>query len=60
MLFDRVRIGRGAVVQRDVANSLVGRGLAPRLAALDGLRTLQATLAVSEAARTGAAVSCTL
>ena len=33
---------------------------APLCTALDGLRTLQATLAVSEAARTGAAVSCTL
>ena len=32
----------------------------PLCSALDGLRTLQATLAVSEAARTGAAVACTL
>ena len=33
---------------------------APLCSALDGLRTLQATLAVSEAARTGTPVSCTL
>ena len=32
----------------------------PLCSALDGLRTLQATLAVAEAARSGQAVSCTL
>jgi predicted dehydrogenase len=40
--------------------AVIERTEAPLCSALDGLRTLQATLAVAEAANSGQAVSCTL